>query len=180
MFLYSLERVFLCSLAVIPCAQKRFDHVLLFLMSFSALFQFPLQKKALGLGLGQGAYIVYRVYTCPGLGQGRRKRGAPPPIISICESKTHKRTRKVRKQFRFILEPPSDLFLSRSDGLVGRLSVPSSLYNRLVGTIWLFGAGLKQLARFYGILCENTIHKTYKYKVRSKTKGNNLAQIHAV
>ena len=26
----------------------------------------------------------------------------PPPIISICISKTHKRTRKVRKQFRFI------------------------------------------------------------------------------
>jgi hypothetical protein len=31
--------------------------------------------------------------------QGRRQA---PSIISICISKTHKRTRKVREQFRFI------------------------------------------------------------------------------
>ena len=41
----------------------------------------------------------------------------PPPIIPICISKTRKRTRKVRKQFRFILEPPTPQYLFTSDGL---------------------------------------------------------------
>jgi hypothetical protein len=36
---------------------------------------------------------------------GSKGGGLSPPIISICMSKTHTRTRKVRKQFRFILEP---------------------------------------------------------------------------
>ena len=44
--------------------------------------------------------------------QGHQKQGAggmsPPPIISICISKTHKVTRKVQKQFKFNLESPHD------------------------------------------------------------------------
>ena len=42
---------------------------------------------------------------------GEELRGVehPPPIICICICKTHKNTRKLRKQFRFVLERPPPL-----------------------------------------------------------------------
>jgi hypothetical protein len=53
--------------------------------------------------------------------QGRRKRGTggfepPPPNNSICISKTHKRTSKVRKHSVLFLSPPPQYWFT-SDGL---------------------------------------------------------------
>ena len=47
-------------------------------------------------------YLRLELYTR--MSEARGGGGVSPPIISICMSKTHTRTRKVRKQLRLILE----------------------------------------------------------------------------